>query len=186
MTDTQSAMAKDEPPDIGVVEEAVGLIATGIDPVRAKKTLQDLKTWDAVKQEYRSHIKDDPLGAKAFMAEMWWFRRMTVDGLMAQLQRQYGFVWGSVGSDNPESDYDLTVRTHGTDKGETKWDYQIVEEANQALSKDFGGTAPGILFDTNLYAEAAAAPLELTGEQARDPTVQAMSAMKDRARTSVP
>jgi hypothetical protein len=109
---------------------------------------------------------------------------MTVDKTMIELQSRYDFIWGSVGSDNPESDYDLTVRTHcraSTDK--MKWDYQVVQEANRILSADFG-VPPVVLFDTNLYAEAAVAPNVLSPEEEADPAiagpVKAMSAMKEQ------
>ncbi|MGH7043346.1 MAG: hypothetical protein ACREFY_14650, partial [Acetobacteraceae bacterium] len=85
------------------------------------------------------------------------------------------------GSDNPESDYDLTVRTHPQkpEKGKVEWDYQIVQLVNNEISAEFGAQ-PGILFDTNLYAEAAAAPQELSAEQQADPAIKAMGAMKEQ------
>lgn len=52
--------------------------------------------------------------------------------------------------------------------------------ANEGLSKDYGGVRPGILFDTNLYAEAAVSPQELTEEQKSNPTIKAMDAMKEQ------
>ena len=183
MKDTQALMGADKKVDAAVVEKAVALIDKGINAARAKTALQDLKTWDGVKAHYRDLAKEKSTAeaAKAFMAEMWWFRRMTVDKVMTDLQKKYDFTWGSVGSDNPESDYDLTVRTHGKKAdGSVKWDYQIVEEANGDLSEEFGGTPPGILFDTNLYAEAAAAPQALSDEQQASPAVKAMGAMKEQ------
>ena len=182
MKDTQALMGSDRKTDPAVVNRAVALIAKGIDAESAKAALRRLQTWVAVKDEYRTLAKTEPDNAKAFMAKMWWFRRMTVDGLMTQLQEKYDFIWGSVGSDNPESDYDLTVRTHPQkpEKGKVEWDYQIVQLANAALSKDFAGTPPGVLFDTNLYAEAAAAPQELTEQQKAGPAIKAMGAMKEQ------
>ena len=182
MKDSQALMGSDRQVDPAVVNETVALIDKGINKVRAKDELTRLKTWVAVKDEYRRRATTNADDAKAFMAEMWWFRRMTVDGLMTKLQEKYDFIWGSVGSDNPESDYDLTVRTHPNkpEKGKVEWDYQIVQLANDGLSKDFGGTPPGILFDTNLYAEAVAAPQELTEEQKADPAIKAMGAMKEQ------
>lgn len=183
MKDTQALMGSDSKTDPAVVNEAVALIAKGIDTERADAAMKRLKTWVAVKDEYRALAKEPATAARAkdFMAEMWWFRRMKVDGTMTKLQEKYDFIWGSVGSDNPESDYDLTVRTHPNKKDDkTKWDYQIVQLANEELSKDFGGVPPGILFDTNLYAEAAAAPQVLTEEQKADPAIKAMGAMKEQ------
>ena len=181
MKATQALMGADKKTDTPEVDKEVELIGQGINAARAKEAMKRLKTWVAVKEEYREMAKRDTDAAKAFMAEMWWFRRMTVDGTMNELQKKFDFIWGSVGSDNPESDYDLTIRTHPakpTDK--VRWDYQIVQIANEELSKDYGGAPPGILFDCNLYAEAIAAPQELTEEQKRDPAITAMGAMKEQ------
>ncbi len=178
MTAAQAAMGADRPVEPDEMDKATGLIAKGIDAEDAAATLARLKTWDAVKAEYRTTMATDRAAAEAFMAKMWWFRRMTVDATMTALQRLYGFTWGSVGSDNPESDYDLTVRTHGRAGGDVKWDYAIVQEANDLLSRPYDGTPPGILFDTNLYAEAAAAPQP--PEHQADPAVRAMGAMKEQ------
>jgi hypothetical protein len=180
MTSTQAKMAKDEPTDTAVVAAACDLIAKGINVVNAKAVMAELKSWEKVKARYRLLAQTEPEKAKAFMAEMWWYRRMAVDGVMNELQKTYDFIWGSVGSDNPESDYDLTVRTHPkkpTDK--VKWDFQIVKAANDALSAGYG-VPPGILFDTNLYAEAVAKAQTLTPEQAAEPAVKAMGAMKEQ------
>jgi hypothetical protein len=177
---TQALMGADEQTDPNVVEQAVALIKEGINHVEAKAELQTLKTWVKVKEEYHTRAKLNPELGKAFMAKMWWYRRMLVDETMTTLQRTYDFTWGSVGSDNPESDYDLTVRTHGKKGKEVVRDYKIVELANAEISKDFGGTPPGILFDTNLYAEAAVnAPAPTEGQKA-DPAFKAMGAMKEQ------
>jgi hypothetical protein len=181
MQDTQALMGSDRQTDPAVVNEACALIAKGINVETADAAMKRLKTWVAVKEEYRTLAKTKPEEAKKFMAEMWWFRRMKVDAVMTKLQEKYDFIWGSVGSDNPESDYDLTVRTHPNKPDDkVKWDYQIVQLANEELSKDYGGAPPGILFDTNLYAEAAAAAQDLTEQQRSDPTIKAMGAMKEQ------
>lgn len=182
MKDTQALMGSDSKTDPAVVNDAVALIAKGIDVGRAEAEMKELKTWVAVKEKYHVLAKLDPAKAKAFMAEMWWFRRMKVDGLMTRLQEKYDFIWGSVGSDNPESDYDLTVRTHPgkPEKGKVEWDYQIVQLANKELTAEFGGAPPGIVFDTNLYAEAAAAPQAMSAQQKADPAIKAMGAMKEQ------
>ncbi len=182
MKETQAAMGADRQTDPATVKAAVALIAKGIDVKDAHAAMVELGTWDKVKEHYRSLLKagrgDE---AKAFMARMWWFRRMTVDGEMTRLQEKYDFIWGSVGSDNPESDYDLTVRTHpAKPTDDVKWDYQIVQLANTALTAPFGGKPPGIVFDTNLYAEAAAKPQALSDDQKRSPAIQAMGAMKEQ------
>lgn len=180
MEDTQGRMGKDEKADAATVEKAVALIAKGIDTESAQKSLLRLKTWDAVKGEYRQMLAEGRTDeAKKFMAGMWWFRRMVVDREMTELQKKHDFVWGSVGSDNPESDYDLTVRTHpATLVDGVRWDYQIVQIANKALTAPFGGKPPGIVFDTNLYAEAA--PKELSEAEKANPATAAMGAMKEQ------
>ena len=182
MQSTQALMGADKATKPADVEAAVALIRQGIDTESAKAILLRLGNWVAVKTEYRTLAQTNAPAGKAFMAKMWWYRRMVVDEAMTKLQKDYDFTWGSVGSDNPESDYDLTVRTHGTNKttGEVVRDFQIVELANAAISKDFGGTPPGILFDTNLYAEAAVNTPEPTEEQKANPTFKAMGAMKEQ------
>lgn len=180
MKSTQALMGADKATVPADVDTAVALIKKGIDSESAKAILQRLKTWVAVKAEYRTLAQANAETGKAFMAKMWWYRRMVVDETMTALQKDYKFTWGSVGSDNPESDYDLTVRTHGEKDGAVVRDFKIVELANAAISKDFGGTPPGILFDTNLYAEAAVNAAEPTAEEKANPTFKAMGAMKEQ------
>jgi hypothetical protein len=151
----ETDMANQRAPDTAKLDTAVGIIRESIDCDDAEKAMKRLKTWDSVKTEYRALAKRDPERGKKFIAMMWWYRRQAVDGLMTELQKKYGCTWGSVGSANPESDYDVTVRTHGRNKsGAIVYDYQIVAEFNQTLSARFNSTPPGVLFDTNLYAEA--------------------------------
>jgi hypothetical protein len=185
MKEIQGVMGADGQTDVAKVSEAVDLIAKGIDVLDARQELRVRKTWDGVKAHYRELVKakrgDE---AEQYMAKMWWYRRMTVDKTMIDLQARYDFIWGSVGSDNPESDYDLTVRTHCRAPTDTmKWDYQVVQEANIVLSADFG-VPPGVLFDTNLYAEAVVAPKALSPEEEATPAiagpVKAMGAMKEQ------
>ena len=183
LTGTEGRMSKDKEPKVEDIEAAVALIRRGLDAPLALAAMRQHKTWVALKEESHRLAKvASPEAGQAFMAMMWWFRRMEVDALMATLQRKYEFTWGCVGGSNPESDYDLTVRTHGVFEGAMKWDYQIVAEFNQTLSAKFDNTPPGILFDTNLYAEAsvsASAP-----GAAASPEVLAarrdMTVMKDR------
>ncbi len=173
----ETEMANGRAPDPVLLDQAVALIRDKIDCVDAANEMKRLKTWDAVKAEYKrlSAIKADT--GKAYMSKMWWFRRQAVDGQMTALQKQYNFAWGSVGSANPESDYDVTVRAHGTTAtGAVYYDYKIVEDFNKAISAPFGGTPPGILFDTNLYAEAAVTP----PAGADTPTGRAMGAMTEQ------
>jgi predicted metalloprotease len=172
----ETAMASGAAPNPDLLDAAIAEIRGKIDLPGANAEMLRLKTWDAVKAEYKRLLKIDDATGRAYMANMWWFRRQAVDAQMTALQRLYGFVWGSVGSANPESDYDVTVRTHGTKEGAVHYDYQIVAEFNAAVSKQFKGPAPGILFDTNLYAEA---PVALPAGPAT-PTTRAMSAMTEQ------
>jgi predicted metalloprotease len=172
----ETAMANNLAPDPKLLDAVVAEIRSKIDLVSAEAEMRRLKTWDAVKADYKRLSQGDGPTGKAFMSKMWWFRRQTVDGQMTALQKLYGFAWGSVGSANPESDYDVTVRTHGTKADAVYYDYQIVADFNKAVSTPFGGTAPGILFDTNLYAEA---PVALPAGPAT-PTTRAMSAMTEQ------
>ena len=164
---TDRAMAVNTPPDPAVVAATAALITSSLaadatTPAKlaaAYKTPEQamaaLGTWDAVKQHYRTTMTTKPKEAAEFISMMWWFRRAQVDGLMATMQAKYGFSWGCVGSSNPESDYDISIRSHGKNAdGSTYYDYEIVTEFNKTLSARFKGLPPGILFDTNLYAEA--------------------------------
>ena len=183
LTGTEGRMSKDEEPKVEDIEAAVALIQRGLNAPLALAAMKKHKTWVALKEESHRLTKvESPEAGQAFMAMMWWFRRMEVDALMATLQRKYEFTWGCVGGSNPESDYDLTVRTHGVFEGAMKWDYQIVAEFNQALSTKFDNTPPGILFDTNLYAEASVSA-SAHGAAASPEVLAArrdMAVMKDR------
>lgn len=152
----EGAMGRNDKPDLEKLETAVAVIAQGVASEDAAKEMKELKSWDAVKAKYRTLAATNKAVAEKWMQNMWWFRRMTVDGMMTKLQGEYDMTWGAVGSSNLESDYDVTVRTHGKAKGTGEFvpDYKIVEEFNAEVSALFGGTPPGILFDTNLYAEA--------------------------------
>lgn len=126
---------------------------------------EDLKTrfkcsWDAVKGHFKEMKRTDAEKAKAFMSGYWWFRKLTVDAEMKALADLYKFQWESVGSTNLESDYDISVRSHGVEGKETVWDWKIVALFNKKLSDRFNGVQPGTLFDTNLYASAEPAPLK--------------------------
>jgi hypothetical protein len=103
--------------------------------------------WFALKKKYKSEPN--------IMWQLWAFRKRVVDETVAKLQTRYGFEWDAVGSTNLESDYDISVKTHGRDPatGETICDFEIVKTFNDTIMADFG-VQPGTLFDTNLYASA--------------------------------
>jgi hypothetical protein len=141
-------------------------------------------SWEAVKDRFKAIAKGDGQkpadaeAAKTYMERMWWHRRKIVDETMLELQKKYGFDWASVGSANLESDYDISVKTHGkNDKGDIVYDWEIVKEFNDKIAKEHGGNQPGTIFDTNLYASAEPKNDE---DNTPDVTDQNMSAMKEQ------
>ena len=113
-----------------------------------RKRLQEgANSWLALKNKYKSQPN--------IMWQLWAFRKKVVNEAMAKLKAQYGFEWEAVGSTNLESDYDISVKTHGKHPatGETICDFEIVKMFNDAIMAEFG-VQPGTLFDTNLYASA--------------------------------
>lgn len=177
-----AAVAKGQAPD----DKDLALMAEGakqaLDADADWKWEADLsakfqRSWDEVKAHYKTLKKTEPAKAKNFMSGYWWFRKITVDALMKELAGTYGFDWESVGSTNLESDYDISVRTHGKLKEQTVWDWQIVDEFNRKLSARFGGVQPGTLFDTNLYASAEPPPLK--AEADKSATERDMDAMTE-------
>ncbi|MFC5863950.1 hypothetical protein ACFPT7_16720 [Acidicapsa dinghuensis] len=125
--------------------------------------------WFELKKKYKS----DP----ETMWQLWAFRKKVVDGTMNELRSIYGFDWDSVGSTNLESDYDITVKTHGKNPatGEVVCDFEIVEMFNDAIMADFG-VQPGTLFDTNLYASA---PPQQLSPDLTSPVAKAMLKMAE-------
>lgn len=143
---------------------------------------KDLKTtlgcsWEQVKSEFKKIKKTDAAKATDFMSGYWWFRKLTVDAEMKKLADRYTFQWESVGSTNLESDYDISVRSHGTDGKKPYLDWQIVQDFNKTLSARFNGVQPGTLFDTNLYASAE--PPALKDPKDKTETEKDMDAMAE-------
>ncbi len=126
--------------------------------------------WIALKSKFST----DP----ETMWQLWAFRKKIVDETITAFQERYGFEWEAVGSTNLESDYDLSVKTHGRDPetGAVVRDFQVVKLFNDAIMNEYG-VQPGTLFDTNLYASAPLASL-LT-EDSNTPTAKAMKAMAE-------
>jgi len=92
---------------------------------------------------------------RSTMGQLTAFRARTVDAVIAELARQYGFAWEALGSSHLESDYDITITTHGTDRtsGGIVYDFEIVRALNDTIQRRFG-LQPGTIFDTNVYASA--------------------------------
>lgn len=132
-------------------------------------------SWDQVKAHFKELKKTSAEEATKFMSGYWWFRKLTVDAEMKKLADANKFQWESVGSTNLESDYDISVRTHGSKDGKTVWDYQVVTAFNKTLSARFNGVQPGTLFDTNLYASAEPPPPKVGEKTATERDMDAMA-----------
>ncbi len=177
-----TANAKGEAPK----PEDLALMAQGAqDALAADKRWdweKDLKTtfgcsWEQVKAEFKKLKMTDATRATDFMSGYWWFRKLTVDAEMKKLADKYKFQWESVGSTNLESDYDISVRSHGSDGKKPYLDWQIVQDFNKTLSARLNGVQPGTLFDTNLYASAEPPPLKDPKEKSE--TEKDMDAMAE-------
>ncbi|MFN0182508.1 MAG: hypothetical protein ACKVQR_01700, partial [Aquabacterium sp.] len=83
------------------------------------------------------------------MWKLYQYRRRFVDQLITTLQKKYasaGLLFKSSGSEDIESDLDITVASPGgTD------DVKAMSDFNNTIKAKFG-RAPGRVFDTNLYA----------------------------------
>ncbi len=107
---------------------------------KIEKIFLDHKSWDKIKSEYGSDL-----------TMMWLcfdYRKWYVDSLISKLRSKYkGLIAKSVGSQDPTSDYDITISTPGSGN-----DVKAIEDFNREIKKKFG-VQPGTLFDTNLYAK---------------------------------
>lgn len=103
-------------------------------------TFQQLKSWDKIKTQFGSDLPT--------MWQFFDFRQYYVDAEIAKLREKYkGLIAKSVGSQDPTSDYDITISTPGSGD-----DVKAITEFNDAIKAKFG-VQPGTLFDTNLYAK---------------------------------
>jgi hypothetical protein len=102
--------------------------------------LSDCKSWDKVKQLFASQ--------KESMWKFFDFRQWYVDSLINVMRDTYpGLIAKSVGSQDPTSDYDITISTPGSGD-----DVEAIQWFNTQVRTEFG-VEPGTLFDTNLYAK---------------------------------
>jgi hypothetical protein len=141
-------------------------------PIPAHGELKALRecgnSWAAAKQVYGA----TPVEMKK-LAD---FRKIWVnkwlDSKLGPLQMRNGpgEGWVSLGSDDPTSDYDISINKHGSDNGQIVEDYKIVALFNTEFRKAFG-TEPGTLFDTNLYASAPKLVPKLGPEAEQDPEI---------------
>ena len=149
------------PPLKGHAVDAGDSIATEVPEEKKvedpEQVLKDCRDWSEAKKRYAQY--------KSEMQKLAKFRKDTVDAwLQKNLAEKYGLEYGSgkgwvaVGSSDPTSDYDISINKHGTEGGNTKYDYQMVKEFNDHFRKTYG-CETGTIFDTNLYASAP--PLEL-------------------------
>lgn len=94
--------------------------------------------WDAARKAL-------PQGEMLKLTE---FRKLVVDGLIAELRRDgLNFSASSVGSTAASSDYDITFASPGS-----RQDIQAMREFNAGIEKIFG-KQPGFAFDTNIYVQ---------------------------------
>jgi hypothetical protein len=114
------------------------------DPKKNGKEIEKIflthKSWDKIKSEYGSDL-----------TMMWLcfdYRKWYVDSLISKLRSKYtGLIAKSVGSQDPTSDYDITISTPGSGN-----DVKAIQDFNNTIKNKFG-VQPGTLFDTNLYAK---------------------------------
>lgn len=100
---------------------------------------------------------------KGEMSKLAKFRKQVVDEWLVKTLTPWGMAegtgkgWVAVGSDDPTSDYDISINKHGL-QGEGRaqkiyYDYQIVKDFNAHFRQKYG-CETGTIFDTNLYASA--------------------------------
>lgn len=135
------------------------------DEKNAERILIEFKDWAKAKGLYAQY--------KSEMQKLADFRQKVVDSwLRENLQGKYGLVekvgWISVGSNDPTSDYDISINQHSFNVDGTilKYDYEMVEEFNSHF-RGLYGCETGTIFDTNLYA--AAPPLKLVPREDESP-----------------
>jgi hypothetical protein len=176
-----ASISKGEKPDPEARTAMLAQAALALD-VEGGDWKKDLTTkfghdWNKVRAEFKNKLKTDATKAKEWMTGWWWFRKYTTESLMKKLVGKYNFKWLTAGSPNLESDIDISVQSHGKKPGteDPFRDWEIVEEFNQEMAKQFGGKQPGIVFDVNLYAEAPPPPIRPPA----NPTEKAMAAMSE-------
>ncbi len=131
----------------------------------AERILIECKDWAKAKGIYAQY--------KSEMQKLANFRQKVVDAwLRENLRDKDGLVekvgWVSVGSNDPTSDYDISVNQHSFNEDGTvrKYDYEMVEEFNSHFRSRYG-CETGTIFDTNLYASAP--PLKLVPREDESP-----------------
>lgn len=126
----------------------------------AERILIECKDWSEAKKLYAQY--------KPEMQKLANFRQKVVDAwLNANLRDKYGLKkaadegWVSVGSNDPTSDYDISINKHSFHEDGTirKYDYEMVEEFNEHFRSIYQ-CETGTIFDTNLYASAPPLKLE--------------------------
>ena len=108
-----------------------------------EKIVRDEKGWTNVKKKYIPTLDR--------MKEIIAYRKKFVNALLAELKASVAhgdLIAKSVGSDNPTSDYDITVASKDTPGLEI----DVVKAFNARVQAKFG-VPPGVAFDTNLYVK---------------------------------
>ena len=119
------------------------------DPLAALKACG--MSWVTAKQTYGAD--------KTQMQKLANFRQQIVDDWLKQnlgpwdMKVGPGIGWVSVGSQDPTSDYDISINKHGVKGEERRLDFEFVKDFNSWFRGKFGAEA-GTVFDTNLYAAA--------------------------------
>lgn len=119
------------------------------DPLAALKACG--MSWVTAKQTYGAD--------KTQMQKLADFRQKIVDDWLKENLGPWGMKvgpdlgWVSVGSQDPTSDYDISINKHGAKGEERRLDFELVKDFNAWFRGKFGAEA-GTVFDTNLYAAA--------------------------------
>ena len=150
-----------------------------VEEIELGKEIDALKacgnSWVNAKQKYGAD-KDE-------MQKLSDYRKMRVDAWLKKtlppwaMEEGPGKGWVSVGSNDPTSDYDISLNKHGKKGEEIRMDYQFVQDFNAWFRKEFHGEG-GTVFDTNLYASAP--PLVKEGGPGAKSTHDVAALMKMR------
>jgi hypothetical protein len=118
------------------------VVSPPLDKKACHAIIKSARDWGKVKEQY--------LAQKERMQELKAYRKEYVDQLLAELKSKMArdLLAKSVGSDNPSSDYDVTLGSPSNPGVEI----DVVRAFNSRVQEDFGAP-PGVVFDTNLYVK---------------------------------
>ncbi len=143
---------------IGATQTSSGAVVPSLNDTEAEALLigsgpgQCNKSWVEAKKLYATQPQ--------IMKSLANWRKKVVDAWLKAKLGPLGVVkgpengWVSVGSDDPTSDYDISINKHGQKPGgQIVFDYEMVRMFNADWRGKYG-VETGTLFDTNLYAAA--------------------------------